>query len=41
MAVLRREDKYAPDFKANPKRYVHFSLFGGKEKKSKTDVSPK
>ena len=29
------------DFKANPKRYVHFSLFGGKEKKSKTDVSPK
>jgi phospholipid/cholesterol/gamma-HCH transport system substrate-binding protein len=23
------------DFKANPKRYVHFSVFGSKEKKTK------
>jgi phospholipid/cholesterol/gamma-HCH transport system substrate-binding protein len=26
-------DKLIIDLKANPKRYVHFSVFGGKEKK--------
>ncbi|PBQ32647.1 ABC transporter permease [Sphingobacteriaceae bacterium] len=29
-------DKLLQDLKANPKRYVHFSLFGGKNKQSKT-----
>ena len=28
------------DVKANPKRYVHFSLFGGKEKKQKSVAAP-
>jgi len=28
------------DVKANPKRYVHFSLFGGKEKKQKSGATP-
>lgn len=28
-------DKLVVDLKANPKRYVHFSVFGGKEKKQK------
>ncbi len=28
------------DVKANPKRYVHFSLFGGKEKKQKSGAAP-
>lgn len=29
-------DKLLQDLKANPKRYVHFSLFGGKNKQPKT-----
>jgi len=29
------------DFKANPKRYVHFSVFGSKDKKSKSEVTSK
>jgi phospholipid/cholesterol/gamma-HCH transport system substrate-binding protein len=29
-------DKLLQDLKENPKRYVHFSLFGGKNKPSKT-----
>ena len=28
------------DVKANPKRYVHFSLFGGKDKKQKSGAAP-
>ncbi|MBQ0137264.1 MAG: MCE family protein, partial [Bacteroidales bacterium] len=28
-------DSLVTDLKANPKRYVHFSLFGGKDKEKK------
>lgn len=30
-------DKLVVDLKANPKRYVHFSIWGGKEKKDKNE----
>lgn len=30
-------DKLVVDLKANPKRYVHFSIWGGKEKKEKNE----
>ena len=34
-ATVVSADSLLTDLKANPKRYVHFSLFGSKEKKSK------
>ncbi|TGE19305.1 MlaD family protein [Hymenobacter elongatus] len=39
-STARSSDALLKDFKANPKRYVHFSVFGGgaKEKKTKTEV---
>lgn len=35
-STVRSANELLTDLKANPKRYVHFSLFGGKDKKAKT-----
>lgn len=35
-STVQSANELLMDLKANPKRYVHFSLFGGKDKKDKT-----
>ena len=41
-ATTASSNELLVDFKANPKRYVHFSVFGGgKDKKTKTEVEAK